>query len=186
MVTNLAAMVRCLELALGSEVEDFVSVFVDDILVISKPFEEHLKHLDIVFSKLPQVNLVLNYKKCKFVKFQIKFLGYVISAQDVSTDPEKIQSITGFSTPKKAKDIREFLRLTGYHRRFKPDYAKTIQPLLKLLRKNTKWRWKVRHENAFKAAKDLFTKNLHVFHPKKEGTYVLNCDACLLYTSRCV
>ena len=61
----------------------------------------------------------------------------------------------------------------GYYRRFAPAYAKTIEPLLELLRKNTKWRWEVRHEEAFNAVKELFKENLHVFHPKKEGTYVL-------------
>ena len=105
LVTSLAAMVKCVELALGPEVEDFVSVFVDDILVISKSFEEHLKHLDTVFTKLRQANLMVNYEKCEFDKSEIKFLGHIISAQGVSTDPEKIESITGFPTPKKTKDI---------------------------------------------------------------------------------
>ena len=89
LVTSLAAMVRCLELALGPEVEDFVSIFVDDILVISKSFEEHLEHLKIVFRKLQAANLTLNLEKCEFGKSQIKFLGHIISAEGITTDPEK-------------------------------------------------------------------------------------------------
>ena len=133
-------MVKCLELALGPEVDDFVSVFVDDILIISKSFKEHLHHLDIVFCKLRDANLALNLDKCEFGKSQIKFLGHIISADGVSTDPEKIQAITEFPNPKKAKDIRAFLGLTGYFRRFTHEYSKTIELLLELLRKNTKWR----------------------------------------------
>ena len=67
--------------------------------------------------------------------------------------------------------------LTGYFRRFTPEYSKTIEPLLELLRKITKWRWEERHEQAFIATKELYSKNLHVFHPEKEGGHVLNCDA---------
>ena len=65
-------MIKCLELALGPEVDDFVSVFVDDILIISKSFEEHMQHLDIVFRKLRDANLALNLEKCEFGKSQIK------------------------------------------------------------------------------------------------------------------
>ena len=77
LVTSLAAMVKCLELALGPEVEDFVSVFVDDILIISKSVEEHIQHLEIVFQKLKEANLALNIEKCEFGRPQIKFLGHI-------------------------------------------------------------------------------------------------------------
>ena len=117
-----------------------------DRLIISKSFEEHLNHLDIVFRKLRDANLMLNLDKCEFGKSQIKFLGHIISADVVSTDPETIQAITEFANPKKAKDIRAFLGLTRYFRRFTPVYAKPIEPLLELLRKNTKWRFEERYQ----------------------------------------
>ena len=82
-----------------------------------------------------------------------------------------------FPNPTKPRDIRAFLGLTGYFRRFTPEYSGTIEPLLELLRKGTKWKWEERHEHAFNATKNLYSRNLHVFHPEKEGTYVLNCDA---------
>ena len=107
--------------------------------------------------------------KCEFGKSQIKFLGHIISADGVSTDPEKIQAITDFPKPNKAKDIRAFLGLTGYFCRFAPEYLKTIEPLMELLRKNTKWRWEERNEAAFNATKDLYSKNLHISHPEKKG-----------------
>ena len=91
LVTSLAAIIKCLELALGPEVEEFVSIFVDDILIVSKSFEEHLEHLDIVLSKLRKANLVLKQSKCEFNKSEIKFLGHVINADGISTDPAKIE-----------------------------------------------------------------------------------------------
>ena len=136
-----------------------------------------MQHLDIVFRKLGDANLALNLEKCEFGKSQIKFLWHIISADGVNTGPEKIQAITEFPNPTKAKDIRVFPGLTGYFHRFTPDYSKTVEPLLELLSKNTKWRWEEQHEAAFNATKELYSKNLHVFHPGKEGKYVLNCDA---------
>ena len=104
-----------------------------------------MQHLDIVFRKLRDANLPLNLEKCDFGKSQIKSLGHIISADGVNTDPEKIQATTEFPNPTKAKDIRAFLGLTGYFRRFTPEYSKTIELLLELLRKNTKWRWEEQH-----------------------------------------
>ena len=83
-------------------------------------------------------------------------MGHVINGDDISTDSEKIDSIVKFPTPKKVKDVRAFLGLTGYYRRFSPNYSKTITTLLKLLKKGHKWIWEDKHQ------------------------------VCLLYTSRCV
>ena len=80
----------------------------DDILIVSKSFEEHLEHLDIVLNKLRKANLVLKQSKCEFIKSEIKFLGHVINADGISTDPAKIDSFVKFSTPRKVKDVRAF------------------------------------------------------------------------------
>ena len=123
---------------------------------------DSLKHLDILFNKLRSSNLVLNYDKFEFGNSQITFLIHILSAQGVSIDPEKVQAVTEFPTPKKAKNIRAFLGITGYYRRFTPDYSKTIEPLLELLRKSTKWRWETIHENTCKVGKELFTRNVFI------------------------
>jgi hypothetical protein len=117
LVTSLAAIVRCLEMALGPEVDDFVSVFVDDILIMSRSYEEHLEHLDIVFRKLEKANLVPNKETCEFFKTEVKFLGHIISSESIRTDPDKIENIMNSPTPRKTTDVRAFLGLTGYYRR---------------------------------------------------------------------
>lgn len=176
-VTSLAAIVKCLEIALGPEVESFVSGFVDDILVVSKTFDEHMQHLDVIFNKLKRANLAINKEKCEFIQSKIKFLGHIISAEGIQTDPEKICGITNFPTPRKNKDIRAFLGLTGYYRKFIPTYSDTVAPLLELLKKGVKWKWETQHQKAFDAVKQLYTNNLHLYHPNEKGTYVLYTDA---------
>lgn len=175
--TSLSAIVKCLERALGPEVESFTNVFVDDILVISKSFEEHLKHLEIIFKKLKSANLVINKEKCEFLKSEIKFLGHIITAEGVATDPEKIDSIMKFPTPRNAKDIKAFLGLTGYYRRFTPGYADATIPLIELLKKGKKFNWLPCHQEAFTTVKNLFKNNMHLFHPDNKGTFVLYTDA---------
>ena len=116
---------------------------------MSKSFEEHIEHLNIVFDKLRKANLVVKKEKCEFMKSRIKFLGHIISEKGVSTDPEKIQSILNFPTPKKLKVIPTFLGLTVYYKRFSPQYSNTIAPLLELLHKdNNKWIWEPKHQHA--------------------------------------
>lgn len=89
-----------------------------------------------MFDKLQLANLSVNKEKCEFGKSKIKFLTHIISAYGITTDPDKYQGITGFPIAKRTKDIRVFLGLTGYYRRFTPEYSKTVEPLLELLQKH--------------------------------------------------
>lgn len=93
LVTSLAAIVKCLEIAPRPEVDEYVGIFVDHILVISKSFEEQIKHLNKVFEKLRTATLVLKLNKCEFIKSENKFLGHVTNADGIGTDPERIESI---------------------------------------------------------------------------------------------
>ena len=133
--TSLAAIVKCLERALGPEVEPYTMVFVDDILVVSKTLDEHIKHLSTIFHKFRQANISLNLDKCEFIKSSIQFPGHVISSSGIQPDPIKISSITNFPIPGNLKELRAFLGLTGYYRRFSPLYARYTQPLLELTKK---------------------------------------------------
>ena len=94
--TSLAAIVKCLEKALGPEVEPYTIVFVDDILVVSKTLDEHIEHLNIIFHKFKEAHISLNLDKCEFIKSSIQFLGHIISSSGIQPDPIKISSITDF------------------------------------------------------------------------------------------
>lgn len=175
--TSLSAIVRCLENALGEEVSPYTMVFVDDILVVSKTIQEHVNQLRVIFEKFRVAKISLNYKKCEFLKTNIKFLGHIISERGIKPDPIKIQSILNFPIPKNVKGVRAFLGLTGYYRRFSSDYAATVKPLLELTQKKRKWRWEQHHTEAVDRVKTLFKQNLMLHHPKKDGDYVLYADA---------
>ena len=174
--TSLAAIVRCLERALGPEVDPYTVIFVDDILVISRTLEEHFENLRSVFQKLRLANITLKLHKCEFIKSQMKFLGHIISATGISTDPEKLRSIVEFPVPKNLKPLRAFLGLTGYYRKFTSKYAEYTVPLLQLVRKNIKWKWGSEQNDAFERVKGLFTTNLQLFHPQQGRKYVMYTD----------
>lgn len=175
--TSLSAIVKCIELVLGTEVERCSMVFVDDILVISKTVDEHVQNLRTIYEKFRRANMSININKCEFLRTEIKFLGHIISEEGVKPDPEKIKSIMDFPTPINAKGVRAFLGLTGYYRKFSPEYAKCTQPLLELTSKKTKWKWQQKHTEAMHQVKALFNSNIMLFHPQPEGKFIIYADA---------
>lgn len=108
-------------------------IFLDDILIFSENFEDHLERLEAVFSRLKQHGLKLKPSKCEFFKTNVKYLGHVVSNSGVETDPDKIDALASWPEPKNVKELRSFLGFTGYYRRFIKDYAKIAKPLNDLL-----------------------------------------------------
>ena len=113
----------------------FVLVYMDDILIISKTEEEHLQHLENVFEILRKEGLSCKFKKCNFFKQQLKFLGHVISADGISPDQEKIEAVKQWPLPKNQTELRGFLGLTNYFRKFIHHYSQLATPLTNLTRK---------------------------------------------------
>ena len=113
----------------------FVVVFIDDLSVFSKTWEEHLTHLRAVFDRLRKAGLRLNLAKSKFTRHEQKFLGFIVSQEGVKPDPGKIQAMLEFPTPQNVSDIRGFLGTTGFYRRFVQNYSALAHPLIRLTRK---------------------------------------------------
>jgi hypothetical protein len=111
----------------------FVLVFFDDILIYSKTWKEHMKHLEQVLSLLEKNQFYAKLSKCSFGKEEVEYLGHVISQEGVKVDPEKIKAITEWPKPKNISKLRGFLGLTGYYRRFIKNYAHLTTPLSNLL-----------------------------------------------------
>src|SRR6266498_2772517 len=120
---------------------DFVVVYLDDILVCSDIFKEHLAHLRKVFNKLREANLVIKLKKCKFGQRKIKFLGYTIRTDGLKTDPENIRKIINCLVLTDVIRVRKFMGLCNYYRKFIKDLSKLSKPLRQLLKKDVKFLW---------------------------------------------
>jgi hypothetical protein len=130
-----------------------VIVFFDDILVYSSSYEDHLQHLQQVFKLLSKDQWLIKSSMCRFAQQSISYLGHVISAQGVSTNPSKVESVLTWPVPQDIKELRSFLRLEGYYRKFVQHYAILAQPLMDLLKKGSLFIWTVNHTAAFQALK---------------------------------
>ena len=115
---------------------DFVSVYIDDILVFSSNMEKHLEHLRIVIEKLAEVGLKLKPSKCRFAQKELEYLGHVVSRDGLKTSPRLVEAVQCFPVPRSVKSVRSFLGLTSYYRKFILNFAKIARPLHRLTCKN--------------------------------------------------
>ncbi|KAL9255540.1 Retrovirus-related Pol polyprotein from transposon 17.6-like protein [Drosera capensis] len=135
----------------------FVVVFIDDILVYSRNHQEHQEHLRTILETLRENELYAKLKKCEFWLKKIAFLGHVISGEGVKVDPKKIEAVTEWSRLSNVAEVRGFLGLAGYYRRFVEGFSKIAIPLSKLTWKSTKFDWTKKCENAFQELNDRLT-----------------------------
>jgi hypothetical protein len=131
----------------------FVLVFFDDILVYSRSLEEHVSHLRLVFEWLRRDQWKLKMSKCNFALQSIHYLGHVISGQGVATDPAKVQAVHDWPAPHNVKELRGFLGLAGYYRKFVRHFGIIDRPLTDLLKKDTLFLWTPPHQQAFETLK---------------------------------
>ena len=106
------------------ELDKFVVVFIDDILIYSKNDKEHAQHLRIVLARLREHKLYAKFSKCEFWLDQVQFLGHVLTPDGISVDPSKVQDVLNWKSPKSVHQIHQFLGLAGYYRCFIPDFSK--------------------------------------------------------------
>uniref|UniRef100_A0A8R7TTJ8 Reverse transcriptase domain-containing protein n=1 Tax=Triticum urartu TaxID=4572 RepID=A0A8R7TTJ8_TRIUA len=133
--------------------DKFVVVFIDDILVYSKKEEEHKEHLRLVLEKLREHQLYAKFSKCEFWLKEVGFLGHVISGEGIAVDPTKVQYVTEWLAPTSVGEIRSFLGLAGYYRRFIEKFSKIAKPMTELLKKDTKFKWTEDCEASFQELK---------------------------------
>jgi hypothetical protein len=121
------------------ELDKFVVVFIDNILIYSKTVEEHEQHLRVVLEKLRAHKLYAKFSKCEFWLEKVAFLGHILTAEGVEVDPEKVEAVSNWQQPTNVSEIRSFLGLAGYYRRFIEGFSKIARPMIELLKKEKKF-----------------------------------------------
>ncbi|WVZ79890.1 hypothetical protein U9M48_027415 [Paspalum notatum var. saurae] len=157
--------------------DKFVVVFIDDILVFSINEEEHEKHLRMVLQKLRQNQLYAKLSKCEFWLFEVSFLGHIISKGGISVDPSKIKAVQDWVAPQNVSEIRSFLGLAGYYRRFVKNFSKIAQPLSKLLSKGATFEWTNKCRLSFEELKKRLTTAPVLIMPDVQKPFIVYCDA---------
>ncbi|XP_039778261.1 uncharacterized protein LOC120645545 [Panicum virgatum] len=155
-----------------------VLVFMDDILVYSSNLEEHIQLLTKVFDIIQQHQFLIKLSKCCFAQDNIEYLGHCISSQGVSTEPSKITAVQQWPVPQNLKELRGFLGLTEYYRRFIRSYGMISRPLTQLLKKGTPFVWTAHTEEAFQLLKKALAEAPVLAIPDFSKTFVLESDAC--------
>ena len=178
---------RLMEECLGSLNMSICIIYLDDIIIFSKTFEEHLERLDKVLTRLKSCNLKLAPEKCCFFTDKVKFLGHVVSRNGIETDPEKIDKIKDWPTPKTPSDLHSFLTFAGYYRRFIKDYAKITRPLFDLIpnptaKKGSKenkipLKWTKEEEEIFEDLKTRLSSPPILAYPDFTKQFELHTDA---------
>ncbi|GJU43979.1 putative reverse transcriptase domain-containing protein [Tanacetum coccineum] len=133
--------------------DKFVIVFIDDILIYSRNKEEHANHLRIILELLKKEKLYAKFSKCDFWIRIVQFLGHLIDSQGLHVDPAKIEAVKNWTSPTTPTEIRQFLGLAGYYRRFIKDFSKIAKSLTELTQKNKKYIWGEDQETAFQLLK---------------------------------
>ena len=138
---------------------DFAMGYLDEIIIISKIEEEHLEHLCIIFDRLRQAGLKLKIQKCDLFKKHIQYLGHLISDEGIQPLPEKLESIRKVSVPTNPKEVKQFLGLVGYYRKFIPRLADISRVLTKLTRKDIDFEWTQKCQDCFYMLKECLEKH---------------------------
>lgn len=170
-----ATFQRIIQKALGELFYKGVINYLDDFIIYSETFEQHLALLEEVFKRLMANNIKLKLSKCYFAKQEVEYLGHIISLNNVKPSAGKTSAVQGFPVPRTLREVRRFLGLTGYYRRFINNFSTTARPLTDLTRKDVPFHWTDDHQKAFEVLRDAITKPpvLSMYDPEKQ---------CTLYT----
>ncbi|GFX11062.1 retrovirus-related Pol polyprotein from transposon 297 [Trichonephila clavipes] len=148
---------KAIDIILKPVIWRFVSVYMDDVIITSPSFNEHLDHLNQVFTLLRDAGLTLNNEKCHFARDKLKYLGLVISKEGIETDNSKVKAITEMKPPKNSKEVSKFLGMAGWYQKFIPKYADICEPLYRLKKKGAKFNWSTEAQDSFDKIKRALT-----------------------------
>ena len=180
-LTNaLATFQRLMECVLAGLSGEECLIYLDDVIVFSVSFKQHMECLARVFAALEKAQLKLKLSKCHFVQKEVKYLGHIVSEKGIAPDPSKIEAVSSYPPPQTPKELKQFLGLSNYYRRFIPNYAHIAEPLNKLLRKDQrrmKFQWDTNCQVAFDELKCKLTTTPVLSYPDFTWPFILYTDA---------
>ena len=154
----------------------FAMGYLDDIIIFSNNEEEHLQHIEEIFERLERFGLKMKREKCDFFKKHIQYLGHLIAEDGFTPLPEKLESIRNMPRPKTAKEVKQFLGLIGYYRKFIPRFSDIARSLTNLTRNNTDFNWTEQCDKAFIHLKELLMEHPILRFPDANKGYTLFTD----------
>lgn len=172
-----ATMQRLMDSLFTADYDNKVFCYIDDIIICTSDFDEHLRLLKAVFEKLKAANLTINMKKSLFLRPELKYLGYVVDRYGLRTDPSKIDVILNFPIPEDAKSVKRFLGVCGWYRRFINNFSKIAQPLSRLTSKNVKFIWSDEANEAFNTLKSALVSAPILKCPNFDEPFYIHTDA---------
>jgi hypothetical protein len=134
-----ATFQRMMDKTLKEYIGEFVTVYLDDIIIYSKSFEEHIEHIEKVLMKLREINAIIKLKKYEFGKRNIEFLGHIVGKDGLQPEVKKVEKIKNMKRPESVTEVRSFLGLCSYYRKFMKDFSKIAKPLFNLVKKDNKF-----------------------------------------------
>ena len=158
-------------------VDQFVVVFIDDILVYSKDAQKHEQHLRIVLETLREKRSYAKLSKCDFWLKEVSFLGHIVSVEGIRVDPATIEAVANWKSPQNVTEVRSFLGLAGYYRRFVRGFSVIASPLTKLVKKGIKFEWTEKCQNNFEQLKGMLVEAPVLTRPTSRKEYTLYSDA---------
>ena len=151
---------------------DFMSVYLDDVLIFSETLDEHLEHLELI-SRVEGAGMKLKPSKCQFVRQEVEYLGHIITPQGLKANPKLVDAVNQLPNPKDVHGVRQFLGMASYYRRFIPRFAKLAEPLHHLTGKNVPFQWTPTLQEAFDALKAKLTAAPVLAYPTQPLTRAL-------------
>ena len=173
-----ATFQRLMEVALNGLQWTSCLIYLDDVIIFSKTMDKHAARLRTVLQRILDAGLKLKPRKCSLFQWEVKFLGHVISTNGVLPNLENVQHLNDWAIPRRVRDVREFLGLGNYNRRFVKNYSQLVKPLTELTKKHQPFRWTEECQQAFQQLKDVLTGPEIMAYPSENGDYILDCDAC--------
>lgn len=168
---------RIMRTALGDLVGKICYIYLDDVIIYGSTINDHERNLRQVLERLRKIGLQINFKKCKFFKTSVSFLGHIVSDEGLKPDPEKFSVIKDWPTPRNVKEVQSFLGLLNYYRRFVKDFATIAKPLYTLTKKDTVFLWTADCEKAFNQLKYCVCNPPALAYPDFSQPFIIQTDA---------